>query len=680
MSNHLIHQSSPYLLQHAQNPVDWYPWEEEAFQKAKKEDKPIFLSVGYSTCHWCHVMAHECFENKEIASILNQYFISIKVDREERPDIDSVYMSVCQALTGSGGWPMSIFLTAEQKPFFAGTYYPPYSRPGIIGFQELLLAIADKWKHHRSDLTTSAENILTYLTTSPDPSSLDLLQNEKTLETSESLESLCHKLTKEAAAAFSKSFDKQYGGFGKAPKFPLPHNILFLILYSQIYSDSSAWEQANITLEQMRRGGIFDQIGYGFSRYSTDSYYLVPHFEKMLYDNALLILAYSIAYKVSRNPLFLDTAEKTATYILREMTGDSGEFYSAQDADSEGEEGKFYTWDYQEICDLLGEKVASSFCQYFNITKQGNFEGKNIPNLLNKNKIFDPFEQEKMLLYQYRKSRYTLHLDDKILTTWNSLMILAMSTLYQITGHKQYLLAAKKAFSYIETYLSNGSFLYVSYHKNQSNDKNSMDAKNFFSTKDTSYTKGFLEEYAYYTAALLSLYQATSFPNYLIRAEQICQEAQRQFEDTHFGGYFLYGLENNTLITKPKETYDGALPSGNSVMAYCLVQLFHITGKDIYQTAAKKQLFFLSSEAESYPAGYSMFLIAFLLYFHSYEKITVVLAKPDTKETLLPYLPLFAEIKILSSPTNEYPLLNNKTTYYICKNHTCMPPTNTLTP
>lgn len=662
--NHLKEQSSPYLLQHAQNPVDWYPWGKEAFQKAKQEDKPIFLSIGYSTCHWCHVMAHECFENIDIANILNQFFISIKVDREERPDIDSVYMSVCQALTGSGGWPMSIFMTADQKPFFAGTYYPPLSRPGMIGFGDLLLAIADKWNTQRLELIKSAETILTFLHTQNNNSAPNNIQNDL------SLPSYCDRLARLAAKSFSQSFDPSYGGFGEAPKFPMPHNLIFLMLYSHLYQDPNAWKQASITLEKMRRGGLFDQIGYGFSRYSTDPYYLVPHFEKMLYDNALLILSYSIAYKISNDPVFLDTAEKTACYILREMTGEEGVFYSAQDADSEGEEGKFYIWDYKEICDILGEKTGSAFCDYFGITKNGNFERKNIPNLLNENQIFDPFESEKAALYQYRKSRFSLHLDDKILTSWNSLMIAALSFLYQITGKKEYLTAAENACRSIEKYLKNGSILYVSCCK--------PFCHNNTSKENPALTKGFLEDYAYYTAALICLYQVTSLPEYLTQAEQICQEAQRQFADPKGGGYFLYGSENSKLIARPKETYDGALPSGNSIMAYCLVQLSHITEKEYYQTTAKKLLAFLSSQAEPYPTGHSMFLLALLFYSYPPEKITVVLSKKDTKEAILPKLPLYAIIKILSCPTKEYPLLHNQTTYYRCKDHTCLPPTNQI--
>lgn len=643
MSNRLKNQSSPYLLQHADNPVDWYPWGEEAFQKAERENKPIFLSIGYSTCHWCHVMAHESFENREIAEILNRDFVSIKVDREERPDIDSVYMNVCQLLTGSGGWPMSIFMTAQQKPFFAGTYFPAVSRHGMTGFRDLLLLIAERWKKNQSELLESAEDIIAHINSG----SSGIQKN------------INRSLPDLAAESFARSYDKTYGGFGSEPKFPTPHNLIFLMLYAQINSDKTAFGQVEKTLEQMQRGGIFDQIGYGFSRYSTDRYYLVPHFEKMLYDNALLIIAYSVAYKVSGDRTFLDTSEKTAEYIFREMTGTDGEFYSAQDADSEGEEGRFYVWSYEEICGVLGKEKGEKFCKYYGITKQGNFEGKNIPNLLNGNEISADFDREKGILYDYRKSRTELPLDDKVLTSWNSLMICAMSVLYRVTGKEQYLLAAKNAHRFIEENLADGNLLFVS-------------CRNKIRS-----VKGFLDEYAYYMAALIFLYEVTSESSYLERVEQIAGEVKRQFADEK-GGYFLYGTENASLITRPKETYDGALPSGNSVMAYCLVRISQIISSENYEKDAEKQLAFLAAEAEHYPAGHCMFLISLLLYDHSSQKITVVLSEKDRREEVMIRLPLNAEVKILEKETEEFKLLNGRTTYYICKNHVCLPPANTI--
>ena len=644
MGNHLKEQSSPYLLQHAENPVDWYPWCDEAFEKAKREDKPVFLSIGYSTCHWCHVMAHESFENREIADILNKYYVAVKVDREERPDVDSVYMAVCQALTGSGGWPMTVFMTGSQKPFFAGTYFPPEARNGMIGMKELLLKAAESWRENKDALLESAEHITELMKKEARPLHDNI---------SEALPQLAYKM-------LTDSFDESYGGFGAAPKFPTPHNLIFLSLYGRIKGEAGAFEQVKKTLEAMRRGGIFDQIGYGFSRYSTDRYYLVPHFEKMLYDNALLIIAYCAEYKLSGEEYMLDTAEKTAEYIFREMTGESGQFYSAQDADSEGVEGKYYIWSYEEILTVLGRERGVKFCRHFGITEEGNFEGFNIPNILNGQQIQDDFDDEKKLLYDYRRRRASLHLDDKVLTSWNSLMIYAMTVLYRATGNDRYLEAAKGAQTFIEKSLADGDTLYVSIRDGKRS------------------SKGFLDEYSFYAAALIGLYQATGKAEYAERAADICDSARRQFADETHGGYFLWGKENSGLIARPKEVYDGALPSGNSVMAYCLVCLSRITGRDEMEKAAVAQLAYMSGAAQGYPAGHCMFLIAMLLYYHPPQEITVAPAEGEAAGEIIKRLPLDADINILSGETGEYHLINGKTTYFICKNHTCLPPTNEM--
>lgn len=644
MHNHLKDQSSPYLLQHAENPVDWYPWCEEAFERARREDKPIFLSVGYSTCHWCHVMARESFENEAVAAVLNQYFISIKVDREERPDIDSVYMTFCQAFTGRGGWPMSIFMTAEQKPFFAGTYFPPDTRYGVIGFRDLLLTVAEKWKSDRSGLLQTADQIVVAV-----HGAEDRMDSEMFL------------LPQIAATDFSQTFDAEYGGFGPAPKFPIPHNLIFLILYSQIQNDSRSAEQAYRTLEQMRRGGIFDQIGYGFARYSTDAQFLVPHFEKMLYDNALLMLAYSVAYKASGRIEFLDTAVQTAEYVLREMRGAEGGFYSAQDADSEGEEGKYYVWTKQEICHILGTDTGEAFCRYYDITEEGNFEGKNIPNLLKGNARSASFAQEMEKLYQYRKKRAKLHLDDKILTSWNALMMIAMSVLYRITGNQRYLDTARETDRFIQNHLADGDLLYVSCRDGVRS------------------VRGFLDEYAFDTAALLSLYEVTGKQNYLERAGRMAQAAMEQFEDSVSGGYFLYGTKNGTLITRPKETHDGALPSGNGMMAYCLVRLWQLgNGGEKYKKAAERQLGYLAAETAEYSTGHSMYLIGLLFYRNPPRKITVVLSSRDHAGDIMKKLPLYADIRILPEDNSEYSLINERTTYYVCQDHMCLPPVNEI--
>lgn len=652
MSNRLSGQSSPYLLQHAENPVDWYPWCDEAFARAKHEDKPVFLSVGYSTCHWCHVMAHESFENPKIAEILNRYFIAVKVDREERPDIDSVYMNICQQLTGSGGWPMSIFMTAEQKPFFAGTYFPPERRYGMPGFGELLLAVAGRWETNRRELLESAEQILMQARGSD---MHDEAADGKEVWRSKHLPRL-------AAAQFAQSFDEKNGGFGAAPKFPVPHNLLFLLLYAHLTGEEAPLRQVKRTLLKMRQGGIFDHIGYGFSRYSTDERFLVPHFEKMLYDNALLIMAYAAAYRCTKDLCFLTTAEQTAEYVLRELKGAKGEFFCAQDADSDGEEGKFYVWTYDEILELLGEEKGRQFCAYYGMTRGGNFEGKNIPNRLHADgKSADIeeelFDRERRLLYEQRRKRGSLHLDDKVLTAWNGLMISAMALLYRVSQNETYLTAAKQACAYVEEHLTEGETLYAGRRGN------------------ARLTPGFLDDYAYFAAAQISLYEVTGEKCYLRRAGELCETAVRQFADSAGGGYFLYGEKNATLITRPKETYDGALPSGNSVMAWCLVRLSSLCGDERYEELAERQLSFLAKEAGDYPAGHSVFLLALLMHVEPPMQLTVVPGEGVSGGELIAGLPLYADITVKQEPDMR---LNGKTTYYMCRNHTCYPPTNDI--
>ena len=541
---------------------------------------------------------------------------------------------------------MTIFMTAEQKPFFAGTYFPPETRQGMMGFSELLLAVEERWKNDRESLFSTGEQVCSALNQTGKPEG-ERVQSE---------------MIEKAVQELSGSFDARWGGFGEAPKFPTAHNLLFLMLFWKMKGSQSSEEgipaMMEKTLEAMARGGIFDQIGYGFSRYSTDRFFLVPHFEKMLYDNALLMIAYTMAYQVFGKKLYLDTAEKTTQYLFREMRDAGGGFYSAQDADSDGEEGKFYLWDYEEICSVLGEDRGKAFCDYYGVSKSGNFAGKNIPNLLNGNDMTEEFNDEIQILYEYRRKRGLLHLDDKILTAWNGLAVCALGLLYRASGKKQYLHAAEKAADFIEKNLSDGALLYVGFR----------DKKHF--------VPGFLEEYSYYTAGLLTLYDVTSDKKYLDRALEICGEAHRQFADEEQGGYFLYGMHNSRLIVRPKETYDGAMPSGNSVMAYCLVRLARITGEEEYRERAERQLAWMSGEAEQYPSGHCFFLMALLLQEVSEEKITVVLGEEDRAEEILRRLPLFVEVHVLPQETQEYQLLNGKTTYYICKDHTCLPPSN----
>ncbi len=645
MNNNLINETSPYLIQHAGNPVNWYPWCDEAFEKSKLLDIPIFLSIGYSTCHWCHVMAHESFEDKKTAEILNNNFVCIKVDREERPDIDSVYMSVCQALTGNGGWPMSIFMTWDKKPFFAGTYFPPVSKYGMPGFPDLLNAVANQWRTNKNKLLKSAENIILHL---------NQPQNQVIKEKTKNLEDI-------AAEQLKRNFDEKFGGFGSAPKFPAPHNLMFLMIYSVIKNDPKSLEMAEKTLIQMRKGGIFDQIGFGFSRYSTDRFFLAPHFEKMLYDNALMIAAYSTAYSITQNSLYLDTAKKTALYTLREMTYSEGGFYSAQDADSEGIEGKFYTFAPEEIISVLGTENGRNFAQVFDITQNGNFEGSSIPNLLKSSDLNTDFSDDLQKLYEYRKKRAKLHIDDKFLLSWNAMMIAAMSLLYRVSKKTEYLSTAEKAQKFTEKNLRCGSQLYTS------------------SRGGRHTCKGVLDDYAFYILALLELYGSTLDVKYLNEADFLSNVTISLFADSKNGGFYLSRTESKELFINPKETYDGAIPSGNSVMAYNFIRLYQITENEKYREYAEKQLKFMSVKAQDYPAGHCMFLLAKLIYDNPPEHITVVPKNKTDLKKVLEILPPSANVLVVNE-NEKYSLKNNKTTYYICRNHSCMPPFNDYVP
>lgn len=663
MPNHLKDQISPYLLQHANNPVDWYPWCPEAFLRAKKEDKPIFLSIGYSTCHWCHVMAHESFEDEEIAAILNRSFIAVKVDREERPDIDHIYMEVCQAFTGSGGWPMSVFLTAEQKPFFAGTYFPKTAAYGRIGLKELLLQVEERWQTNRERLVTCAEEIVSVL--QKNTSQKGGVCQSLSLDGKASRA----RLLERAVMDFQERFDERFGGFGSAPKFPTPHNLLFLMRYYEKYGVGQALYMAEKTLQQMYRGGMFDHIGGGFCRYSTDASFLVPHFEKMLYDNALLILAYCKAYQLTDNDLYVDVAKRTADFILREMTDADGGFYSAQDADSGGVEGKYYLFEPADMVHVLGEGEGRACSAYFDITEHGNFEGKNIPNLLchdaspegwhsygDRKKI----DAWRAALYEYRRVRYTLNLDDKILTAWNALMIAALCSLYRVSEQQKYLDAAVGAWKFIREHLCQDTALYASFRK------------------DCRGAEGFLNDYAFLIYALLALYEATLDRTYLQQADEFCRKVIADFYDGAHGGFYLYGKHQEQLVLCPKETYDGAIFSGNSAMAYNLVKLSYLTKDDYLSQIEDKQIAFMSAEAEEYPTGYAMFLLALLEYVDAPDQVTIVTGDARDIDGLPCRIPLdmLAVLEELSEGTHS--LKNGRTTYYVCKGHSCLSPTNEL--
>lgn len=633
--NRLKNETSPYLQQHAENPVDWYPWGEEAFSKAKAENKPVFLSIGYSTCHWCHVMAHESFEDEQTAAILNENFISVKVDKEERPDLDSIYMQVCQAFTGSGGWPTSVFLTPEQTPIFAGTYFPKED------FCRLAKRIAQLWQSGREELIQSGREIAAALST-PDAGRGDA----------------SNLLLEKAVHQFEQVFDDKNGGFGQSPKFPSPHNLLFLLNQYENTKEKKVLKMAEKTLTQMYKGGLFDHIGFGFSRYSTDDFFLVPHFEKMLYDNALLMMAYSEAYSVTKNELFKDVAVKTATYVLREMTDSAGGFYSAQDADSDGEEGKFYTFAYDEIIRLLGDGKGQSFNEFFGITKEGNFEGKSIPNLLGQDELSKQNDKLIPTVFAYRKKRAKLHVDDKILTAWNGLMICAFARMYRLIGDRVYLETAKDAFCFLENNLMENDTLFVSFKNARSK------------------THGFLDDYANLILALISLYEASLEQDYLKKALGLTEKVVCNFYDEENGGFFLCGSDAETLIFKPKETYDGAMPSGNSVMAYNLVKLSQITRDAKIEESAEKQIRFMSAAAADYPMGYSFFLLALSRFLN--PPVSIVCVR-SSKDIFPGKFPPNAAVKLIDGETEpQYPMINGRTTYYVCNSKSCLPPTNNL--
>ncbi|WP_079933277.1 thioredoxin domain-containing protein [Carboxydocella sp. ULO1] len=642
MANRLATEKSPYLLQHAQNPVDWYPWGEEAFQRAQKEDKPIFLSIGYSTCHWCHVMERESFEDEEVAEILNRYFVSIKVDREERPDVDQVYMTVCQVMTGQGGWPLTIIMTPEKKPFFAGTYFPKQSRHGMPGLVDILQRVAQLWQEEREQLLETGDRIV------------EAIRQEQPEGETEELKTATFE---KAFQHFSRSFDPDYGGFGPPPKFPTPHIAGFLLRYWRLMGEEKALAMVEKTLEAMYLGGIYDHIGYGFSRYSTDRYWLVPHFEKMLYDNALLIYLYSEAYQCTSNPRYARIVTEIITYILREMTHPEGGFYSAQDADSEGEEGKYYVWQPGEVIKILGEGRGQAFCQAYDITVKGNFEGKNIPNLI-KSGWVDGFEQEKERLYRHRLQRIPPYKDDKILTAWNGLMIAALAFAGRVWQKEEWTGAAAKAvqFIYCHLFREDGRLL-ARYREGEAQ------------------YPAYLDDYAFLTWGLLELYLTTLKSEYLQKAEKLAEETVDLFWDNTSGGCFFYGHDSEELFLRPKEVYDHALPAGNSVMAYNFWRLWAITGQERWRDLLDKQLKDFAPAVNRVPMAATFFLQVCWLEEQTPLEVTIS-GRPEEAEikTLIYQLSRrFRPELVITIKPEDKPL-----TYMVCHKQACWPPVNNL--
>jgi len=676
--NKLITEKSPYLLQHAENPVDWYSWGEEAFEKARMEDKPIFLSVGYSTCHWCHVMAHESFEDPTVAKLMNDVFVSIKVDREERPDIDKIYMTVCQIMTNSGGWPLTILMTPDKKPFFAGTYFPKESRYGRIGLIDLINRVKNLWKNDRKELLASSEKI-TFA-----------LQDINVESPGRSLE---EKVIENAYSRLSMRFDEKRGGFGSSPKFPSPHNLLFLLRYWKRTEDKNALDMVESTLKAMRRGGIYDQIGFGFHRYSTDVNWLVPHFEKMLYDQALLALSYLETYQATGNIEYGNTAKEIFTYILRDMSSPEGGFYSAEDADSEGEEGKFYVWTKEEIENILEKEDAELIESIYNIETNGNYldeatrekTGKNILHLkvdlsklanTQEESFHNSIESMRQKLFDSRETRIKPHRDDKILTDWNGLMIAALAKGGFVLNEQIYIEAAKKAVNFILKDLrrSDGRLL----HRYRDG---------------TAEIDAYVDDYSFLIWGLINLYEATFDTFYLRTAIDLIEDQITHFWDSFIGGFFFTAEDGEKLLARQKEIYDSAIPSGNSVAMLNLLKLTQLTGNQDYERKADHISRVFAENVRKSPVAHTFLLTA--VYYAVGPTFSLVIAgdtgKEDTNDMLseikkhfLPNKSLIfrptektsPEIDELSNFVQYFGKLDGKATAYVCIDKTCKVPTS----
>jgi hypothetical protein len=673
--NRLINESSPYLLQHATNPVDWYPWGPEAFERARQEDKPIFLSVGYSTCHWCHVMEEESFSDPEVARILNKSFIAIKVDREERPDIDKIYMTVTQAMTGSGGWPMTVIMTADKKPFFAGTYFPKTTRWGKPGLMELLPKIIDVWQNDRPAVIKNADQIL------------DLLARISIRQPGDIPDAQIFSDTRDRLTEF---YDPEYGGFGKAPKFPTPHILTFLLRQYHYTKNTQSLAMVEKTLMQMRLGGIYDQVGFGFHRYSTDAQWRVPHFEKMLYDQALLALAYIEAYQVTGNRFFAQTAREIFTYVLRDMTAADGGFYSAQDADSEGSEGKFYMWAVPEIQKILDKDESELYLALFNVKNDGNFpnhdpdatQGKNILFLKNPvtgDDLLRRLEGIRKELFRERKKRIHPFKDDKLLTDWNGLMIAALARGGRAFVEPQYTAAAEKAVDFILRNLR---------------DENNRLLRRYRQGNAGVFAQ--LNDYVFMIWGLLELYENTYKPKYLESAIHLNDQMLLHFWDNQNGGLFLTADDSEKMLVRQKDVYDGAIPSGNSVALLNLLRLSRFTGNKDYAARAERIVKAFSIEIKGYPAGHTQFMagLNFALY-PNYEVVVVgnsqskdtlnmlaALRKPFLPEAVIIFIPTDrkagSEMNRLAPFTRNMKARNNLPTAYVCQDFVCKLPTNSV--
>jgi uncharacterized protein len=666
ITNRLAREKSPYLLQHQHNPVDWYPWGEEAFTQAREQNKPIFLSIGYSTCHWCHVMERESFENSDIARILNDHFISIKVDREERPDIDKIYMSFVQATTGQGGWPLSAFLTPELKPFFGGTYFPPNPHHGRPGFPELLLQIQQLWTERRNDLLSSADGMHQKL--------LEIASTQSTPDLTVTPDLLHH-----AAQQFKAEYDPRHGGFGHAPKFPRPSQPAFLLAYGTQFKDPDAIRMVLHTCERMAAGGMYDQLGGGFARYSVDAEWLVPHFEKMLYDNAQLVQLYLDAYLQSHQTRFADIAQDVLSYVLRDMTHPEGGFYSAEDADSEGQEGKFYCWTLAELESLLNPDELRVVIRHFGITPRGNFidhsHPQPLPNL-NVLSIVEPnldtadhtlLTGAKQKLFTARARRVRPHLDDKILASWNGLMLGAFARAFAVLHNARFLQAAEKNLAFLQSKLWDPD-THTLYHRWRDGARDSVQL---------------LDAYAYLLSGVLDLYEATLSSHHLEFAVALANSMIQRFHDPEQGAFWQSGPDATDLILRVKEDYDGAEPSGNSVATFALWKLGAITGQIRYRDIADRTLRCFAQRLQQLPQALPNMAIAALAALQEPTRI-VLTGKPGTPELqrLLDVVhDVYQPCRVLlgqAGPVDPFAQTlpeNPEPMAYLCTGTACQPPT-----
>jgi hypothetical protein len=671
-TNRLIHETSPYLRQHADNPVDWYPWGEEALRRARELDRPIFLSIGYSACHWCHVMEHESFEDPTVAKVLNDHFVSIKVDREERPDLDQIYMTAVQILTRHGGWPMSVFLTPDLKPFWGGTYFPPDDRHGLPSFKRLLEAVREAWRNKRTQVDQQAADLADDIQTA--------------MHLAPAAGELGPELLRRAVADLQRAFDPVYGGFGQAPKFPHALELRLLLRAWKRFGDDDALAMARRTLDGMAMGGMYDQLGGGFHRYSTDRAWLVPHFEKMLYDNALLSVAYLEAYQATGEPFYREVVEETLAYVLREMTSPEGPFWSTQDADSEGEEGKFFVWSAAEVEAVLGKELANLFCSVYDVTPEGNWEGHNI---LHRTRTFEQearllhlseaelrarLDEAKRRLFEVRSRRVWPGRDEKVLTSWNGLMIAAFARAAQVLERPQYAEIAARAADFLLQRMRQ------------------PDGRLFRTWSAGSEPKlnGYLEDYSFLLDALVDLYEATFAPRWLEAALHLTGVLVEQFWDEDEGGFFYTGRDHEALIARTKDPHDGSIPSGNSMAATALLRLARLTGRQDLEAKARRTLELFQGVLTRAPSAAGQMLLALDFSLGPVQECVVAgdPASEETRQVLRLLRRRFRpwQVLVFREPGQEdaqleglIPLLAGKTpqggvTTYLCENFVCREP------